>query len=243
MSVTERSQNGSRFVRKRLVAALAITAFVWVSIRLVSVAIGHSAGTGPLVLEEYPVVRDVGVQLLRALLAVGVALVAVRVFDISRPLEWMGVRRPTGWDWAYVTVGIVLAFAWLLGALIFIENVLGLERTMGSGLSESVRLSRVLTLLLLVGPAEELIFHGVIQRSLEDVIGLWPAIFLGGMLFSVTHVDPAVLALGDVLFYGAQGGFGIIAGWIYARTDNLVVPALVHGIFISMTTALPLLLG
>lgn len=243
MSITEDSRSDSGFVRKRLAAALLITASVWIWVRLTSVVIGHSSGAGPLILEQYPVVRDVGFQLLRALLAVSVALVAVRVFDIPRPLEWMGVRRPNGWDWAYVPIGLILAFVCLFGSVVVIENVLGLQRTTGPALAESVRLSRVLTLLVLVGPAEELIFHGVVQRSLEDVTGLWPAIFLGGILFGITHVDPAVLALGDILFYGAQAGFGIIAGWIYARTDNLVIPALVHGLFTSITTALPLLLG
>jgi membrane protease YdiL (CAAX protease family) len=110
-------------------------------------------------------------------------------------------------------------------------------------LSEPVRVARVVTLLVLVRPAEEVIFDGIIQRSLEDVIGLWPAIVAGGMLFPMTHVNPAALALGDVLFYVAQGGFGMTAGWIYAKTDNIAVPALVHGLFISLTTASPLLGG
>lgn len=153
----------------------------------------------------------------------------------------LGIRRPVKWEWAYIPLGVVLAFVWLLGSLIVIQNVFGFERTMLTSLSRGVRLSRVVTLVVLLGPAEELIFHGVIQRSLEDVIGLWPAILLGGMLFGVTHFDPAAVSNGDLLFYGAQGGFGAIAGWIYARTDNLVVPALVHGIFVSFTTALPLL--
>lgn len=81
----------------------------------------------------------------------------------------------------------------------------------------------------------------MIQQSLEDVIDPWPAILIGGLLFGVAHVDPAAMGSGDLLFYTAQGGFGVIAGWIYARTDNLVIPALVHGLFVTITTALPLL--
>ena len=241
MSTTQRTRNNSGTVGSRLGVAVVMTVTVWVWIKAVGVVLGHSPRAGPLLLGDFPVIRDVSVQILRGILAVVLTFVAVRVFDISSPLEWMGVRRPIKRDWAYIPLGVVLAFVWLIGSLVLIQNVLGLERTMLVTLSEPVRIARVVTLLVLVGPAEEVIFHGIIQRSLEDVVGLWPAIVAGGMLFAMTHVDPAALALGDLLFYIAQGGFGMIAGWVYARTENLVVPALVHGIFISSTTALPLL--
>lgn len=238
-----RSRSGSKRVNNRLIAALVVTVSLWIWLNLVDIAIGHSPVAGPLVLAESPVVRDVIVQLLRGLFAIGAALAVVRTFDVRSPLGWMGVRRPVRWEWAYVPLGLVLSFVWLLGALVLIQNVLGLERTTVTTLSEGVRYSRIVTLLVLVGPAEELIFHGVIQRSLEDVIDVWPAVLIGGLLFGVSHVDPAAMGGGDLLFYLAQAGFGVIAGWIYARTDNLVIPALVHGLFISITTALPLILG
>ena len=243
MNTAQYTRNNSGTVGSRIGVAVVMTVTVWIYIESVGIVLGHSPRAGPLLFSEYPVVRDVSVQLLRGLLAVVLTLLAVRIFDISSPLEWMGIRRPKNWDWAYIPLGVVLAFILLVGSLVLIQTVLGLERTMLFTLPERVRIARVMTLLLLVGPAEEVIFHGIIQRSLEDIIGLWPAIVAGGMLFAMTHIDPAALALGDILFYMAQGGFGMIAGWIYAKTDNLVVPALVHGIFISLTTALPLLAG
>ena len=241
MSITQRTRNNSGTVGSRFGVAMGMTVTVWIWIKVVGIVLGHSPRAGPLLLGEFPVIRDVSVQILRGLLALVLTLLAVRVFDISSPLKWMGVHYPKKWDWAYIPLGVVLAFVWLIGSLVLIQTVLGLERTMLLTLSERVRIARVVTLLVLVGPAEEVIFHGIIQRSLEDVIGLWPAIVSGGLLFAMVHVDPAALTLGDLLFYMSQGGFGMIAGWIYARTNNLVVPALVHGIFISLTTALPLL--
>lgn len=243
MSTTQYTRNKSNTVGFRLGVAVVMTIVVYLWIKIVGIVLGHSPMAGPLLLGEFPVVRDVSIQIIRGLLAVGLTLLAVRMFDISSPLKWMGVRRPRKWDWAYIFLGVVLAFIWLLGSLVLIQNVLGLERTMLFTLSERVRIARVVTLLVLVGPAEEVIFHGIIQRSLEDVMGLWPAIVAGGMLFAMTHINPAALALGDLLFYLAQVGFGMIAGWIYAKTENIVVPSLVHGLFISLTTALPLLVG
>lgn len=236
------SQSIGKRIRNRLVAAVLITVALWVWLELIGLVIGHSA-SDPLVLADFPVVRDVIVQLLRGLFAIGATLAVVRAFDISNPSEWMGIRQPDRWEWGYVPLGLVLAFVWLLGALILIQNVLGLERTTVTTLSEGVRYSRLVTLLLLVGPAEEVIFHGVIQRSLEEVVDLWQAILIGGLLFGVAHLDPAAMGSGDLLFYAAQGGFGVIVGWIYARTNNLVIPALVHGLFVAITTALPLLFG
>lgn len=88
--------------------------------------------------------------------------------------------------------------------------------------------------MVLVGPAEELIFHGVIQQSLEDVIGLWPAIFPGGMLFGVTHIDPAALSSGDLLFYGVQGGFGVIVdGFMQGLITSSSLPSSTELLFRS----------
>lgn len=243
MRFSEKPTSEGLSTSRRLVAAVLIAVALWVWLELIGLVVGHSARADPLVLAEFPVVRDVIVQLLRGLFAIGATLAVVRAFDISKPSEWMGIRRPVAWEWGYVPLGLVLAFVWLLGALVLIQNVLGLERTTVTTLSEGVRYSRLVTLLILVGPAEEVIFHGVIQRSLEEVIDLWPAILIGGLLFGVAHVDPAAMGAGDLLFYAAQGGFGVIVGWIYARTDNLVVPALVHGLFVAITTALPLVFG
>jgi len=70
--------------------------------------LGHSARADPLVLAEFPVVRDVIVQLLRGLFAIGTTLAVVRVFDISNPLEWMGIRRPVTLEWGYVPLGLMM---------------------------------------------------------------------------------------------------------------------------------------
>jgi len=118
----------------------------------------------------------------------------------------------------------VLAFVRLIGSLALIQTVLGIEPAMSVTLSERVRVTRVVALWVRVGSAVEVIFHGVIQRSLEGITGFWPAIVAGGMLCAMFHVDHAALALSDPLLYIHQGGFGIIAGWVYTRTEDLEVP-------------------
>ena len=91
-------------------------------------------------------------------------------------------------------------------------------------LSERVRITRAVALWVRVGSAVEVIFHGDIRRSLEGITGFWPAIVAGGVFFAMFHIDHAALALSDPLFYIHRGGFGMITGWVYTRTENLEVP-------------------
>ncbi|OYR40538.1 hypothetical protein DJ82_07290 [Halorubrum sp. Ib24] len=222
-------------------AGIVVSLFFWIWLKLVGFVIGPSDA---LILSEFPVARDVVSQLLRALFAVGTAIAAIRYLDVPSPLDWMEVRPPDVWDLGYILLGVFLLIIAALGSNILIQNVLGLERTMdGASLSNAVLWSRVGTLLLLVGPAEEVMFRGIIQRSLRDVIGRWPAILFAGGLFGFLHIGIAATAPGDMLWLVALSLLGVILGWVYERTNNLVVPALAHGSFNSLTTALPLLLG
>lgn len=151
-------------------------------------AIGQAEETQPIVLGSLPVVREVLIQLLLALFAIAIAVLAMRLYDTPSLADWMGVRRPSRWDGRYIVLGIGLMLAWTLGSIVVIGNGLGLEPPLTGGrLSDSILASRVVTLLLIQGPAEELIVRGVNQRSLRDVIGPWPAIvFAGVLLGSVT---------------------------------------------------------
>ncbi|WP_255150082.1 CPBP family intramembrane glutamic endopeptidase [Halorarius halobius] len=224
---------------KRLLAtALVITIALWGWLTGWSFVFGSVPGREPLVLADQPVVRDVAYQLLRALFAVGVAAAVVRHFGIESPLAWLGVSRPAGREWGYLPLGIVLLIVTLLGAQVLLMGVLGFERTPSQSLADPVMLSRLLTLLVLVGPAEELIFRGTVQQSLGDRFGEWPAILIAATLFGFGHVSLWATAPGDLLWLVAQTGAGVVLGWVYYRTDNLVVTALTHGGFVSLTTAL-----
>lgn len=236
-----RDLNGERNARWLVVVGFVISIAFWIWLRLVEIIIGQS---DPLILSEFLVVRDVLSQLLRVLFAVAVSIAMIHVLEVSSPLEWMSVRRPGLGDIGYIVLGVFLLIVTALGSNILILNVFGLERTMEGGmLSDVVLWSRVGTLLILVGPAEEVLFRGIIQRSLRDVIGRWPAILVAGGLFGFLHIDLAATAFGDILWLVALSVLGVILGWLYERTENLVVPALAHGSFNSITTALPLLLG
>jgi membrane protease YdiL (CAAX protease family) len=85
---------------------------------------------------------------------------------------------------------------------------------------------------LLIGPGEELLFRGVIQSRLRETIGRWPAVVVGAALFAAVHVTAlsggasARLVSITILFFPS-----LVFGAVYEFTDNLAVPALVHGAY------------
>lgn len=85
---------------------------------------------------------------------------------------------------------------------------------------------------LVVGPAEELLFRGVVQGLLRRAMAAWPAIALTSVVFGVVHVAAVVGTTGQAFVYASIAAvLGIVLGYAYERTGNVVVPALTHGLY------------
>jgi len=93
----------------------------------------------------------------------------------------------------------------------------------------------MLFMFVIVGPAEELLFRGVIQARLRERFAAGPAILLATLIFTLVHVityvgAPAQVAVTlFVLFVTA-----IVLGAVYEYTKNIVVVSLLHGFHNSM---------
>jgi uncharacterized protein len=73
----------------------------------------------------------------------------------------------------------------------------------------------------LIGPVlEEVIFRGVILKGLLGRYSPLKAIVVSSLLFGLVHLNPWQFA-------GAFGT-GIICGWIYWKTNNLILPIIMH---------------
>ncbi|MFP4627658.1 MAG: CPBP family intramembrane glutamic endopeptidase, partial [Halobacteriales archaeon] len=85
--------------------------------------------------------------------------------------------------------------------------------------------------LLVIGPGEELLFRNIVQKSLYDRFTTMGAIVVASVIFGLAHF----------LAYGASADtagvlaiitlLSLLLGAIYARTGNVVVPAVIHGIY------------
>ena len=96
-----------------------------------------------------------------------------------------------------------------------------------TGREASYFLVMIAVSVLVVGPAEELLVRGGIQGLLKRAWGPWPGIVGASALFGSLHyIGGGSGALAYVVFAFL---LGILLGYLYERTGNLVVPMVAHG--------------
>jgi hypothetical protein len=142
-------------------------------------------------------------------------------------------------------LGIVLAgtfvlFAYRLAAIIAAQQAgLPLAGNSVTQLAEEGVLTSLLLLvplsILVIGPAEELLFRGVIQSYLDGAFSRAPAVVLTSVLFALVHLPTTWFATPDAVAVTVTlailFGLSILLGYLFVWTDNLVVPILVHGLY------------
>jgi len=164
----------------------------------------------------------------------GVALLYLRVR--GRPIGSVGLRLPSVRDLLIVVAGYAAAFvAAIIGAIVI--SVTGApagenQVTEFASADPSVLLWLVPASFLLIGPGEELLFRGIVQGRLRETFDRVPGVVLASALFAAVHFAALTGGTGGrlvtitVLFFPA-----LVFGTVYEVTDNLVVPALVHGAY------------
>jgi membrane protease YdiL (CAAX protease family) len=153
-----------------------------------------------------------------------------RYREVTVPIE-----APTRADLRYVAGGTVVA----LGVAIGLSYVLSLLGLVPGSVIEDVGLRDPTFFLalaalsvVLVAPAEEFLFRGVIQGRLRSRFGPRSAIAGASLLFGAMHLSnytgsfPPIVA-GALLI----AVIGAIFGALYERTGNLAVPIVVHATY------------
>ncbi len=171
----------------------------------------------------------------RALLALAL-LPLLRILSVVMPIEGLGPLLWYGW------VGVPLLLgAWLaVRALDLTPAQIGLRRTAAfpqivialSGpplglaayalfhpvaLVSRTGLEALLAAAILIvfaGFAEELIFRGILQATLEEALSFW-GVIAGAALYAVAHLP--TLIPGYILY---MGGVGLLFGWAVRRTGS-----------------------
>ncbi|MFB6136294.1 MAG: lysostaphin resistance A-like protein [Halobacteriaceae archaeon] len=149
-------------------------------------------------------------------------------------LEFVGVRVPTLRDLAAVGLGYLTAVgAALVGAMVV--SATGVQA--GANQAAEFGIEHPETLLwlipasvLLIGPGEELLFRGIVQRRIREAFDPVPGVVLASLLFASVHFVAlsggagARLVSISLLFFPS-----LVFGTVYELTENVVVSALVHG--------------
>ena len=174
--------------------------------------------------------------------AQGVGLVVVvALYLLHRQKSWsyLRVRWPSLRDLLWTVATTIGLFA-ALAALLVIVQQLGLSPTEHSVAEAGQQNPEILLPLiplsvLITGPAEELLYRGVIQTRLRESFGTVAAVALASVVFAVVHapayglgagLGPDLLTTLVILFI-----LGAFLGAAYEYTGNLVVPAVAHGLY------------
>lgn len=217
-----------------LTAALIGTAFVTFLAAVAVLGIDVSEPTPP----------STYLLFLSVLYAVDVVIAAAYLQASGRGFAFLNFRRPTLRDLGYIIAAILLLFAVgvLLSLLIFVFVLPEPPSTVFTDIELTNPINYLVFIpfaLLVNGPVEEVLFRGIIQQSLSERYSHVSAILLASVLFALFHLPafyavlltsnpPLVgIAVGLVVFTAA----GIVFGSVYARTNNLTVPAVAHGVY------------
>lgn len=152
--------------------------------------------------------------------------------------EWdlLQARRPSLRGTGLIVVGVLA----LVGAQIAIARLLtafSIEVAQNQVIATGQQNPRyflymIPVAILLVGPFEELVFRGGVQGILRRTWGPSVAIALSSVLFGVVHWVALTGGGGSrVPYVTVAATLGLVLGYLYERTRNLVIPAVVHGLY------------
>lgn len=160
-------------------------------------------------------------------------LIYVYLEFTERSINFLRLSRPTRKHIGIATLGTIL----LVALNLFISAIFRYTDTPVAA-SELTNLSNptfylvlAVVSLLIIAPAEELFFRGVIQTRLAEAFSIPSAIVLSSAIFSLPHYQALIVADGRLSSLITIFLLGCVLAAVYEYTDNLAVPILMHGVF------------
>lgn len=169
-----------------------------------------------MMIAEKNLERFKGSPLLAIIVIVGLGLLAIAIymaygrFIERRPVTELSLSG-SGWEWAS---GVLLG-AGLYSVCVLILVMLGVYRV--DGLNPWTFLIPSVAMALKSGLFEELVFRGVLFRSVEDMFGSWISIFVSAFVFGFLHLlNPAGTITGGI-FISIEAGLLLAAAYLVTR--------------------------
>ncbi|TKR25070.1 CPBP family intramembrane metalloprotease [Natronomonas salsuginis] len=162
----------------------------------------------------------------------GLAIIYLKIHDLG--FNFAPFTIPDKRDIIVISSGILA----LLGLIVIVSAVIssfGIDSaqnqivTIGQQNPEAFLLLVPLSFLL-VGPGEELLYRGIIQGTLRESLHPSRAIVLTSALFASIHLF-SLTGEGKLVYIGVAFLLALVLGITYEYTDNLTVPAVIHGAY------------
>ncbi|ELY55776.1 CPBP family intramembrane glutamic endopeptidase [Natronolimnohabitans innermongolicus] len=179
-----------------------------------------------------------GRSLALALNFVGMALAGIiYLLWTDRGLGWIDLRVPTATDWKYLILGSIGSIAFLY-AISIIFTLLGVTAA-ESNVMDIVGEDQTMILIMIVivfffnAPAEEFLFRNIIQKRLYEAFSRMQAIVVTSVIFAAVHFPMYMFAetmVATMASLTVMFGGSVIFGYVYAKTDNLLVPTAAHAV-------------
>ncbi len=165
---------------------------------------------------------------------VGVSLVYLRYRRVD--LSYLGVRVPDIRDvaWGATATAATLVVAYGLLELYSLLGVSSAAHRIEEAAAANPEVYLVLLVLsvVLIGPAEELLFRGVLQNAFAEVVDAAPAVVLASFVFAVMHVGSLSGSAVEVSVYLFTAfSLALVLGAAYEVSGSLLVPAAAHGLY------------
>lgn len=129
-----------------------------------------------------------------------------------------------------ITFGLLSAF--ILYGIFYLGNQVSrwIFSFAGEGISQvyafkqdASTLRIILLMALLIGPGEEVIWRGYLQRHWVNRFGRRAGYFLSAAAYTLVHA-----ASGNIILIGAAGVCALFWGWIYLRYRSILLVAVSH---------------
>jgi membrane protease YdiL (CAAX protease family) len=221
----------SRF--QSVASAIGLTYGSYVAGAIVILAVATVVGLFGVDLASRPALRLVlSTFLLQGVTFGGIAILYLKGRDLG--FGFVPVRLPNKRDGA-VIVGGSIAILGLLFVASSVITALGLNSAQNQIVEVGRQNPSVFLLLiplqfLLVGPGEELLFRGLVQGTLRESLHPARAIVLASALFASIHLF-SLSGEGKLVYIGIAFVLALVLGAAYEYTDNLTVPAVIHGTY------------
>lgn len=121
--------------------------------------------------------------------------------------------------------GMGLGFGYFC-ALILIMSAIGLYKVVSIGTDQPLAIATELSMFLMVGVGEEIIFRGILFRWIDEKWGFLTALLVSSALFGLAHVFQPGATWWSILAIAIEAGLLLGSAYKYART--LWLPIGIH---------------